>query len=219
MAESESIRVLVVDRYKLIRAGIARVIESDPRVVTVATCGGTAEAISALTTTPIDVVVLDYQSESMQEVTDLIPIARDNGFSGAFLVITADLQDTQALDLLKRGAAGLVSRSDPPEVLTKAIRRLYEGRWWIKDQHIKLMIASIGPKSKAESRNELSTRELTVLRALLKGQSNKQIALELGITESAIKSTLQHLFKKTGTRNRGQLIRFGLEHFQMKIEV
>jgi two-component system nitrate/nitrite response regulator NarL len=212
MEVPEPIRVMVVDRHELIRAGIARLVESDSGVVTVASCGGIPEALSTLVATPVSVVVLDYEPGTSQRVIDMIALSRDKGFSGVFLVMTAELHDNHALSLLKHGVAGIISKSDQPEVLIKAIRRVHEGGWWVTDEHIKLMIDSIALNN-TEPQKDLSPRERTVLRAVVEGQSNKQIATDLGVTEGAIKSTLQHLFRKTGTRKRGQLIRIAMDRF------
>jgi two-component system, NarL family, invasion response regulator UvrY len=168
MEVPEPIRVMVVDRHELIRAGIARLIESDSGVVTVATCGGIPEGLPTLAAMAVSVVVLDYEPGSSQRVTDMIALAKSKGFSGAFLVMTAELHDNHALDLLKHGVAGIISKSDPPEVLIRAIRRVHEGGWWVTDEHIKLMIHSMTPDNRVEPHKNLSARERTVLRAVLK---------------------------------------------------
>ncbi|HYO83023.1 MAG TPA: response regulator transcription factor [Bryobacteraceae bacterium] len=213
MNQSTSIRVIVVDGYELTREGIARIIERATGIVTVASCGLISDALSAIASGSVDVVILDYDS-GCKHLIDVIPLARQQGFSGAFLVVTPELQDAETLDLLKHGAGGIVCRSDPPDSLISAVRKLHEGGWWLKDEHIKVMISSILPNQKPEPRSQLSPRERTVLNAVVDGQTSKQIALDLGITEGAVKSTLQHLFRKTGTRSRGQLIKYALERLR-----
>jgi two-component system nitrate/nitrite response regulator NarL len=210
MNETKPIRVIVVDGYALIREGIARVLEGDSDIFSVSTYGHISDALSALTATPVDIVVLDYEA-APNKTADSMAIARQNGFLGPFLVVAGNLQDSETFDLVRCGAAGIVSKSEPPDVLITAIRKLYQGGLWLKDEHIRVVISSIALNHKAASGNRLSVRERDVLNAVLEGQSSKQIASELGVSESAVKSTIQHLFRKTGTRNRGQLIKVALE--------
>ena len=175
------------------------------------------EALEILRKEPFDVVVADHYLENDNTCTDLIRSARNVGFSGAFIVMATEFRDSDALRFLKAGAAGIVSKSESPEALIDAIKKVKSGGWSLADVHIKLLIDSI-PSNK-NGHPQLSHRQRAVLRAVFQGASNKEIAAEFQVTESAVKSTLQDLFRKTGTHTRGQLVRVAMEEFRNEISI
>ena len=82
---------------------------------------------------------------------------------------------------------------------------------WVDQRVIQLMADGVHQSRRAELRKLLTEREQEVLRGIFEGLTNKEIAAQLDVSESAVKATLQQLFQKTGVRTRSQLVRIALE--------
>ena len=126
-------------------------------------------------------------------------------------MVTAWVSDTEARRLLRQGVAGIFLKESPFEELCASIRTVAAGG--------KLPERPFGDPNDShaatpEGTTGLSERQRKVLRFVLEGLSNKQIAWRLQISESYVKSILQTLFQKTGVRTRGQLVRVAFEQYE-----
>lgn len=115
------------------------------------------------------------------------------------IALTASFDEARMVGVLKAGARGYVRKDADPEVLLTAIRAVARGRAYI-DPAAAAQLASAG------AAEDLTARELDVLRELALGQSNKEIAATLGIGEETVKTHVGHLFAKLQVENRGQAI-------------
>ena len=114
---------------------------------------------------------------------------------------------------LKIGASGVFLKSEGPERLIQAIRLVSSGAIWV-DQKIIEALANqcLSPPQRADQKpRTLDDREQRVLLGILGGLTNRKIAEDMGISESAVKNILQALFTRTGVRTRSQLVRLALE--------
>jgi len=112
--------------------------------------------------------------------------------------------------------AGIMLKESPLSVLAEAVRAVASGGAWL-DQRFLRALAGTEPAEGAESKATLSDRERKILRCLLEGLGNKEIAGRLLISETAVKTALQQLFQKTGVRSRSQLVRVALEQYHDQI--
>src|SRR5690606_30669521 len=124
------------------------------------------------------------------------------------LLVTAGLPDEHALEFIQLGVAGILHKQKSPEDLHASIRELAAGRILIDQAYLQGLVATA-----ARGKARLTERDRTVLRLLVEGSANKEIAAELSISESAVKASLQQLFAKTGVRTRSQLVRVALEEY------
>jgi two-component system, NarL family, nitrate/nitrite response regulator NarL len=209
---AEAIQVMIVDDEDLVRAAIAALLAPEPDICVVAGCRSIAEAVNGAAITPVDVIVVDSQLGGAQKGVDLIHASREAGFDGAMIILGSNLSDSEALHALRQGATGIVLKSDSPDTLPSAIRKVSEGGCWVADQYVKMLVTGRTHDHK-DLQKPLSGREVSVLRGISKGSTNKEIATELGISESAVKSTLQHLFRKTGTRSRSRLVVVAIDRY------
>jgi two-component system nitrate/nitrite response regulator NarL len=131
------------------------------------------------------------------------------------LVITAGVTDRQALELLDGGADGIFHKTSPPEDLIDAIRHVIRGERWLGEPYRRRL--EEGVAEPATGAKQLTNRERQVLRAVVEGLANKEIAARLDISESSVKAALQQLFFKTGVRTRSQLVRFALERYRDEV--
>jgi two-component system, NarL family, response regulator LiaR len=113
------------------------------------------------------------------------------------IALTASVDEARMMGVLRAGAAGYVRKDADPEVLLSAIRAVARGRTFI-DPAAALQLARI------EAQETLTARERAVLRCIALGQSNKDIALTLGISEETVKTHVAHVLAKLNVDNRGQ---------------
>lgn len=210
----QPIRLLLVDDHALFREGLARLLEADPEFHLVAAVATPAAALEGLKREPVDVLLLDYDLGS-ESCSDLVAAVRANGFAGKIFLVTAGLPDREALQIIRAGVAGVFHKQYATEDLKRSIKEVFEGKVLIEEHYLRKLMQVA---SEDESRGvRLTDREKHILRFLIQGLANKEIAAELKVSESAVKASMQTLFSKTGVRTRSQLVRVTLERFQEEI--
>jgi len=112
---------------------------------------------------------------------------------------------------LRLGASGIFLKHNSPGTLAKAVRLIMGGEIWVDPKVIQLMADRVDQREEERVSPLLTDREQQVLRGIFEGLSNKEIGAQLGVTDGAVKATLQQLFQKTGVRTRSQLVRIALE--------
>jgi DNA-binding NarL/FixJ family response regulator len=206
--EMERIRLLLVDDHPLFREGIARLLASEPDFEMVAQAGTAAEGLQMLGRFAIDVVLLDFDLGA-EHGNQFISSARQSGYAGKILIVTAGMNATQSFIALKLGASGILLKTSSPGTLAKAIKLVAHGEIWIDQKVIQQMADRALQGGPAHP--TLTEREDQVLQGVFEGLTNKEIGTKIGVSEDSVKTTLKYLFHKTGARTRSQLVRIALE--------
>ncbi len=199
-------RILIVDDHTLFRESVSRLFESDPDYGVVAHCGSIGEALQIVSTTAIDLVLLDFDL-GPEKATEFFKKTKDTGFRGKVLIVTAGISEHEATELIRLGISGIFMKHRSAAALAQSVRQIMAGNVWFEQQHLTSALGAV-PKSR------INSRERDVMRFILEGLTNKEIANRLEISESAVKATLQQLFDKTGVRTRSQLVRVALDRFR-----
>ena len=204
------IRALLVDDHALFRESVSHVLTQES-LLEIEHCASIREALELLAQRLFDIVLLDHDLGS-ERASQFLPAARQIGFEGRVLVVTAWVSDTEARRLLRQGVAGIFLKQRPIKELSQAIHSVASGGTWLDSSftHLEDGAAAAG-KSNPPLFND---RQRKVLRFVLEGLSNKEIAWQLQISESYVKAILQDLFQKTGVRTRGQLVRVVFEQYE-----
>jgi len=191
---SKQIKILVVDDHPFMREGIAAAINGQQDMILVGEAASGQEAIDTYRRLRPDVVLMDLNLpglggiEAMEAIRSEFPSAR-------IVVLTAYRGDVQALKAFRTGAVGYLLKNMLRKELLDTIRVVYSGRRRIPDE----IAAELGRHSLDD---ELTERELEVLRMVAKGTPNKSIATELGLAEPTIKSHLKNIFQKLAANDR-----------------
>jgi DNA-binding NarL/FixJ family response regulator len=204
------IRILLLDDHALFREGLNRLLESEPDLEMTAHCATVGEATAILGRKQIDLVLLDYDLGSENGI-EFMHSARRLGFPGHFLVVTAGMSDAESLSVLALGARGIFLKHSSPTLLAKAIRKVMGGETWLDQDSLHVLVEAAKRPPRSTQDRPFTERENQVLRGVFEGQTNKEIGVRLGISESSVKAALQQLFQKTGVRTRSQLVRIALE--------
>jgi DNA-binding NarL/FixJ family response regulator len=204
------IRLLLVDDHVLFRQSLTRMLASEPDIEVVGDCGTVDEALDLLRRETVDIVLLDFDLGNAHG-SQLIAASRREGSTARILMVTAGMTATQSATALQLGASGIFLKQGSPGELLRAIRLVAGGAMWVDQHIIHQMAAQVDEQGAPRERPHLTEREQQVLQGVFEGFANKEIGARLRISESAVKASLQQLFRKTGVRTRGQLVRIALE--------
>lgn len=205
---AEKVRVLIIDDHALFRESVAHALTADSHFE-VEHCANLTAALELLGSRSFDLVLLDHDLGN-ERASQFLPAARQAGFEGRVLVVTAWVSETEARRLLQQGVAGIFLKQAPLADLTASIQVVMAGGNWV-DPSLARQPVTPDAESGAPIFND---RQRKVLRFVLEGLSNKEIAWRLQISESYVKAILQSLFQKTGVRTRGQLVRVAFEQYE-----
>lgn len=212
---SQPIRLFLLDDHGLFRDGLARLLSSDPEFSLVGAEALPPRALAVLKDQPVDVLLLDYSLGEHHSAADFVVDLRQQGFTGKILLVTAGLPDREALQMIRAGVAGIFHKQHATEDLRRSIREVFEGKVLIEEHYLRKLVQVAAEDQSRSVR--LTDREKQILRFLIEGLANKEIAGQLSVSESAVKASLQTLFSKTGVRTRSQLVRVALEQFREEI--
>src|SRR4029077_2582452 len=209
------INILLVDDHALFRESVARLLTSEPGFEIAAHCNSIDEALAVLLKTQVDIVLLDFDL-GQRDGGEFMRLARQQGFDGKVLVVTAGVEKEQVVELVRNGISGIFMKHDSAALLIEGVRDVLAGKVWF-DREL-LQEAMGGAADRQESKTERFTeRERQVLSGVFEGLVNKEIAGRIGVSESSVKATRQQLFSKTGVRSRSQLVRIALERYKNHI--
>lgn len=191
---SAVIRVLVVDDHPVLREGILAMLEAEPDLRVVAQAGNGLEAIHRFREQRPDVTLMDLQMPEMDGIDAIAHICRE--FPDARIaVLTTYRGDAQALRALRAGATGYLLKSMLRRELVETIRQLHAGR-----SQLPAEVAS-GIAEHALDQ-DLSARELQVLRAVADGRGNRDVAQFLAISEDTVKAHMKNILAKLAANDR-----------------
>jgi DNA-binding NarL/FixJ family response regulator len=207
------IRVLLVDDQALVRAGFRMILDAEPGVEVVGEATDGREAIDQVRALQPDVVLMDIR---MPELDGLEASRRilENGGENAprILMLTTFDLDEYVYEALRAGASGFMLKDTPPEQLVAAIHVIAEGDALLSPSITKRVISEFvrgaGPQPEKQfpRLEELTARELEVLKAIARGLSNAEIAKELFVSETTVKTHVARILMKLHLRDRVQAV-------------
>lgn len=203
MSELRKIKILVVDDHPFLREGIVGAINSQTDMVLIGQASNGQEAVEQFRLFRPDVTLMDLQMPMMSG-TDAI-VAIRNEFPGArIVVLTAYKGDIQALRAFKAGAVGYLLKNMLRKELLDTIRIVDSGRRRIPPEIARELGEHVID-------DELSEREIEVLKLIAAGTSNKIIAAELSLAETTVKTHVQNILLKLGANDRTHAVTIALK--------
>ena len=202
-----TIRVLVVDDHELLRTGLVTVLASDPAIEVVAQAPDGPTAVSLAMELRPDVVLMDVEMPGGDGITAIAQL-RERAPSIRCLVLTMFDLDDYVVEALRAGAAGFLLKTTDPAVLTASVRSCAAGETTLGPSVVARLVDSYvaHPSIPAPGIDQLTHRELDVLRSMAKGLSNAEIADELFLAETTVKTHVARILAKLGVRDRVQAV-------------
>ena len=205
-----SIRLLVVDDEALVRSGFRLILQSEPDFEVVGEAADGAAGLAEAQRLRPDVVLMDVRMPRMDgveatrrltEVTDV-----------KVLILTTFDLDAYLFDAVRAGASGFLLKDVPPDDLIEAVRAVARGDALIEPRMTRRLLDEFarqpvpGATTRSAEIGTLTQREMEVLRAVARGLSNAEIAEELYISETTVKTHVAHILTKLGLRDRIQAV-------------
>lgn len=212
---TETIRLVIIDDHVMFREGLMRVLERETDLKVVGQYASSLEAARSSETTSADVVLLDVDLGA-ERALDFVVIAKEKGFRGKILVVTAGISDQEAVQLIQAGVAGILHKQNSTEVLCQTIRKIAQGEVHLEKDYLASLFRSVD-QSRAARPTKLTERDKAVLRYILQGLTNREIGERIEISEAAVKASLRQLFAKLNVRTRAQAVKVALEQYRDQI--
>ena len=210
-----TIRIVLADDQPLVRAGFRMILEAEDDFDIVGEAGDGAEAVATTQRLQPHVVLMDVQMPQLDGLEATRRIAKDPNTRTRVLILTTFERDDYVFDALRAGASGFMLKNAAPEDLVRAVRIVAAGEALLAPSITRRVIddyAQRSPPVKNAALDQLTERELEVLRLLATGKSNAELAQQLYLGEGTVKTHVSHLLRKLGLRDRVQAVVFAYEH-------
>lgn len=206
------IRIVIADDHPIFRAGLRRLLESEPGMQVVAESSDAVEAARVAREHQPDVLLLDLLMPGGGGLATLRALAHDP-IPTQVIVLTAAIDRAEQLDAVQLGARGIVTKETATTVLLDSIRAVVAGELWVDRDAVRDMVAALQrhPARRGPAAS-LTRRELDIVAAIVDGASNRDIAERCGLREQTVKNHLQRIFDKLGVSSRLELASYAVHH-------
>lgn len=205
---NDLIQVLIADDHFVVRQGLVTLLVPRNGMQVVGEAATGREAVNLARTLQPDVILIDMVMPEMDGPEAITLIKQENP-KARILVLTSFGENKQVSLAIQSGASGYLLKNSSPDDLLNAIRSVYQGNLVLpQDLAVKLM----QPQPSAPTLDQLTERETDVLRMLALGQSNKEIASNLNISTTTVRSHVSNILMKLGVSNRTQAAMVAQEH-------
>ena len=204
------LRVGVADDQTLVRSGFAMILDSEPDIEVVGEAGDGREAVDLCRRRRPDVVLMDIRMPNLDGIEATRQICADPDNATSVLMLTTFDLDEYVYAAIRAGASGFLLKDAPPDDLIHAIRVVAGGDALLAPSVTRRLIeefaARTAPETQPDGMDELTERELEVLKSLAAGLSNAEIAEALFVSEATVKTHVSHILTKLDLRDRVQAV-------------
>jgi Response regulator containing a CheY-like receiver domain and an HTH DNA-binding domain len=211
------IRVVVADDHPVVRFGVKNMLESEPGFEVVGEAEDGDVAITETLGLEPDILLLDVQMPRLPGLEALRAIMSKSP-RVKIIMLTSTISTQQIIEALQIGARGIVLKDAVAGDLSKSMRAVLSGDYWIGGERVVNLVAALNELMKqAAAAPEkktygLTPRELEVVTCIVEGCSNKDVAKQFAISEETVKRHLSNIFDKTGVSTRLELALFAIAH-------
>jgi DNA-binding NarL/FixJ family response regulator len=207
------IRVLIADDQRAVREGLAMLVGLTDDIEVVGTAANGVEAVALANELRPDVVLMDLRMPEMEgaEATRTIRTALPDT---NVLVLTTYADDDSLFPALQAGARGYLTKDASAEEIERAIRAVADGHTHLDPAIQQRLVTTVLSTTRTEAAlpDDLTSREVEVLKLIAAGLSNTEIAAALVVSQATVKTHINHIFQKTGARDRAQAVRYAYQH-------
>src|ERR1700743_1883812 len=216
-----SVRVILADSQAIYRVGMRKIFALEDDIRVVAQAENLDNLYAALQHFPTDVVVLE--GALINGTTDAIPEFVRRAPDAKLIVQVSESDETNTVELYRRGVRGVVPRSISPDLLIKCVRKIAAGETWIDNKSISWVIdayrAQATNLTNPRTQPNLSPKEVASIGCITRGMRNKEIAYQIGTTEQVVKNYLRKIYDKLGVSDRLELALYCLHNKIIQADV
>jgi DNA-binding NarL/FixJ family response regulator len=218
MTEERPIRVLIADDHTVVRDGLAAILDGRPDITVVGQAGNGVEAVEKAGQLRPDVILMDLRMPEMDGAEAMRRI-REQDADVRFLVLTTFDNDEYIFEAIQAGAKGYLLKDVSRQELCRAVIAVYKGESLIQPAVASRVLDRFVELSRRAAPGEtVSDREVEVLRLVARGAANKEIAAELVISESTVKSHIANIFQKLDVNDRTEAVTKALQKGIIKLQ-
>jgi two-component system response regulator NreC len=214
VGHKDETRVVLADDHAVVRKGLRLLIDAEPGLQVLAEAGTVPDAVMKTRAHRPDVLILDLNMPGGSSL-EAIPQLREEAPTTAIVVLTMQNDPAFARKALQAGAAGFVLKEAADDELLEAIRQAAGGGTYLNPSLGARLAAA--PTEPSGPPDDLTERELSVLRLIALGHTNGEIASELHLSVRTVESHRAHIQQKTGKSSRAELVRYALEHHVVEL--
>jgi DNA-binding NarL/FixJ family response regulator len=204
---TKAIRVLLVDDHPALRLGLRVLLERAPDVELVGEAEDSEEALALVESSQPDVVVLDCELPGIGGIGVAQEIAR-RGLPSRVVALSAYDSERYVRGMLEAGAKGYLLKEEAPETVVAAVQAVARGEEWYSQQ----VMSKVMTWARGERPGGLTEREVEVLRLVVKGLSNKEIACELQVAERTVQFHVSNILQKLDAASRVEAAVWAKDH-------
>lgn len=207
-----SIKLIIADDHSMVREGLKQLLELDGELEVVAEAADGIEVLEKLETIKPDILLLDINMPNMNGLETLRNIKQQN-IKVKVLILTIHNEIEYLMRAVEIGCDGYVLKDSDSNLLKKAIHTVFEGEKFVQPSLTPALNAAMTNKALVDDKlNELTRREIEVLKLIAEGLFNKEIAAKLNISERTVKNHVSNIFKKIDVSDRTQAAVFAIKN-------
>lgn len=208
---SSKIRVLIVDDHAIVREGLMTLLAEEEEIEVIGEARNGREAVQMAATHQPDVILMDLVMPEMDGIAATQAL-RERGLPGRVLVLTSFSEDQRVPDAIQAGAIGYMLKDVLKGDLLRAIQSAARGEPALHPEAQRQLMRQMVAPSEPDLLSTLTAREMGVLRLIVGGQSNKEIAATLHLTEGTVKGYVSAILSKLNVADRTQAAMYAVKH-------
>lgn len=203
-------KIIIVDDHELIREGLKKVAAKEPDIEIMGEASNSDELFQLLDQHEVDIVLLDISLPGRSGI-DIIADIKIQAPNTKILILTMHPEDRFAIQALKAGASGYITKNNASKSLVAALRKISEGRKYITSSLAEQLAAELEMNYEKPLHESLSTREFEVMRLIVEGKTVKDIASMLSISANTVASYRARILEKMKMKTNAEIIRYAIE--------
>jgi len=212
---AEVVKTIVACRYPLVQEGLSKILEEDKAIKVVSGVSNLIDLIESCKQFDFDILLLGVELKGLN-LTKILGLVKKNKSAKVILLIDRDYSENLLINAIRSGVRGYVLKDVDSSHLIKSVKAVFDGELWAERKLMgKVVDGSSYPTKKLEVKGQiydLTETEIKIIKLVLTGMTNREVADELYISEKTVKFHLYKIFKKLTVKNRAGLILFGFRN-------